>query len=95
MFHQGLVPTADQDDRAASYVRYVESVLDCPVFVGCHWFRYVDEPITGRIYDGENYNIGLVDVTDTPYPELIAAAKRVNRRIYERRRAGKQPSASF
>ncbi|MGC8862086.1 MAG: agarase, partial [Armatimonadota bacterium] len=91
MFHQGLVPAADQKDRAASYARYVESVIDCPAFVGCHWFQYVDEPLTGRVWDGENYNIGLVDVTDTPYPEMIAAARRVNGRIYARRYSGKQP----
>ena len=26
----------------------------------------VDEPLTGRAYDGENYNIGFLTVTDTP-----------------------------
>jgi hypothetical protein len=89
MFHQGLVPTADQNERAASYARYVQSVIDCPAFVGCHWFQYADQPITGRTLDGENYNIGLVDVTDAPYPEMIAAAKRVNGEMYVRRYGGK------
>lgn len=85
MFHPGLVPARNQDERAAAFCRYVRSVVDCPAFVGCHWFQYIDEPLTGRIYDGENYNIGLVDVTDTPYPELISAAKKVNMEIYARR----------
>jgi hypothetical protein len=31
--------------------------------------------------DGENYNIGLVDVTDRPYPELIEAMKTTHRRL--------------
>ena len=84
MFHTGLVPTADQNDRAAHFRSYVESVADCPSFVGCHWFQYVDEPLTGRVYDGENYNIGLVDVTDTPYPELTSAARKVNAEVYSR-----------
>ena len=84
MFHTGLVPTSDQNDRAAHFRRYVQSVADCPAFVGCHWFQYVDEPLTGRVYDGENYNIGLVDVTDTPYPELISAAKEANAEVYAR-----------
>lgn len=44
-----------------------------PAFVGTHWFQYVDEPLTGRTLDGENYNIGFVSVTDTPYPEMVAA----------------------
>jgi len=84
MFHTGLVPTASQEDRAAAFKAYVRSVADCPSFVGCHWFQYVDEPLTGRVYDGENYNIGLVDVTDTPYPELISAAREVNGEVYRR-----------
>lgn len=37
---------------------------------------------TGR-GDGENYNIGWVDVTDRPYAELIDAAKETHKRIFE------------
>ena len=85
MFHTGLVPTKNQQERAASYIQYLERVADCPSFVGCHWFQYVDEPLTGRWYDGENYNIGFVDITDTPYPEMVRAAKKVHGGIYERR----------
>lgn len=86
MFHTGLVPTESQEERAAAYIRYVESLADSGVFVGCHWFQYIDEPTTGRWFDGENYNIGFVNQTDTPYPELVAAAKDIHGRIYERRR---------
>lgn len=32
--------------------------------------------------DGENYNIGLVDVTDQPYPELIDALRTTHRRLH-------------
>lgn len=90
MFHTGLVATSDQNDRAAHYTNYVRSVADHPAFVGCHWFQYIDEPVTGRWFDGENYNIGFVDVTDTPYPELSAAACQAHADIYERRFGGKQ-----
>ena len=85
MFHTGLVPTESQKDRAAHYVDYVRSVADCPAFVGCHWFQFIDEPITGRWFDGENYNIGFLDVTDTPYPEMVRAAKKVHAEVYTRR----------
>lgn len=88
MFHTGLVATRDQADRASMYQEYVRSVLDHPALVGCHWFQLMDQPITGRWFDGENYNIGFLDVTDTPYPELLAAAKTVHREAY-RRRAGR------
>ncbi|HOW67353.1 MAG TPA: beta-galactosidase, partial [Verrucomicrobiota bacterium] len=85
MFHEGLVPCIDQQERAKAYADYVRSVVTCPAFVGCHWFQYVDEPITGRWFDGENYNIGLVDVTDTPYPELTDSARAIQKEIYRLR----------
>ena len=88
MFHAGLSPTGSQQERAESFKKYVRSVEDCPAFVGCHWFEYIDEPNTGRCLDGENYNIGFVDVTDTPYPEMTQAAKEIGAEVYARR-AGK------
>lgn len=81
MFMPGLVQTADQADRGQAYAEYLRSVLSLPSFVGCHWFQYYDEPLTGR-FDGENYNIGLVSGTDTPYQELIAAAQQALSGVY-------------
>ena len=83
-FHPGLVEAPDQATRARMFEDYVNSALKLPNCVGAHWFQYTDEPITGRQYDGENYNIGLVDITDTPYPELIAASRAVGAQIYAR-----------
>jgi hypothetical protein len=85
MFHTGLVSTPDQKARAAMYRDYVRSVTDHPNFVGCHWFQYVDQPLTGRSFDGENYNIGFLTVTDTPYPEMVEAARAVHTELYSRR----------
>jgi hypothetical protein len=85
IFHTGLVSAADQHERAEVFRGYVESVLDHTALVGCHWFQYIDQPLTGRSYDGENYNIGFVTVTDTPYPEMVAAARSVHRAMYPRR----------
>jgi len=72
------------------YRDYVTSVLKHPSFVGCHWFQYTDEPLTGRTFDGENYNIGFVTVTDTPYPEMVEAARVVQGEAYNTR-AGVKP----
>ncbi|HEY3284929.1 MAG TPA: beta-galactosidase [Armatimonadota bacterium] len=85
MFHTGLVSTDSQKERASTYVDYLHSVLDAPTLVGCHWFQYIDQPLTGRAWDGENYNIGFVSVTDTPYPEMVAAARKVHAEAYTRR----------
>jgi hypothetical protein len=85
LFHTGLVPTGSQKERAAAYREYVEGALHHPQFVGCHWFQYQDEPTTGRAYDEENYQIGFIDVADTPYPELVAAAQAVGGDLYRLR----------
>jgi len=85
LFHPGLVSTPNQAARAAMFKDYIQSVTDNPAFVGAHWFQYMDEPLTGRTLDGENYNIGFVTVTDTPYPEMVQAARGVFGEAYARR----------
>ena len=85
MFHSGLVPVANQADRAQFYKDYVLGAVRHPQFVGTHWFQWSDEPTTGRVYDGENYQIGFVDIADTPYRETIEASREVGRRLYRDR----------
>ena len=93
MFHTGLVPVGNQEERAQAYRDYVEGALAHPQFVGCHWFQYQDEPTTGRVYDEENYQIGFVDIADTPYPEITAASRAVASRMYPLR-LGERPRSS-
>jgi hypothetical protein len=76
----GLVQVRDQQERGVAYRYYVEQAASFPAFVGTSWFQWVDQPVTGRM-DGENYNIGLVDVTDRSYAELIEAMKTTHRRL--------------
>ena len=78
----GLVQTKNQVERAKGYRYYVEQAAALPGFLGAHWFTWRDEPVLGRM-DGENYNIGFVDVTDRPYPELVAGAKATHTRLLE------------
>jgi hypothetical protein len=59
----------------------VEQAAAFPAFIGTGWFQWVDEPSTGRS-DGENYNIGFVDVTDRPYRELVDAVKATCKQLY-------------
>ena len=84
MFHTGLRVTASQQDRAAKYKAYVEGALRNPALVGTHWFQFKDQATTGRP-DGENYQIGFLDICDTPYAETIAAAREVGYGMYEYR----------
>lgn len=86
MFHTGLRATKDQAERAAAYKRYVQGALKNPLLVGTHWFQFGDQATTGR-GDGENYQIGFLDVCDTPYPETIQASREVGADLYRLRLA--------
>ena len=77
----GLVWLESQEERRAVYCRYLESALRDPRIVGAHWHQYCDDVPTGR-FDGENFQIGWVDVCDTPYPETIAAVRWVGENMY-------------
>ncbi len=81
MFHTGLVAVANQEERGKAYQTYVHSVWRLPAFVGCHWFQFVDQPLTGR-FDGEDYNIGFVSIVDYPHWELVTAPRQINERVY-------------
>ncbi|HUX96809.1 MAG TPA: hypothetical protein VMV47_13830 [Bacteroidales bacterium] len=85
----GLAQTVSQVERAVAYRYYVENAAANPVIIGTHWFQWIDQPATGR-NDGENYNIGFVDVTDRPYPELVNTTKDIFRGLYEIH-SGKEP----
>ena len=82
MFHTGLLAVADQPARAVAYDAYLRSALAHPNVVGVHWFKYRDESAVGRAQDGENYQIGFLDVTDTPYRETVDAARRIASQMY-------------
>jgi hypothetical protein len=84
LFHTGLKPTDDQLARANAYRDYLKGALNNPMWVGAHWFQYGDQAATGR-GDGENYQIGFVDVCDTPYVETIGAAREIGRTMYSLR----------
>jgi len=84
MFHTGLRKTTDQQDRADKYKSYVQGALRNPYIVGTHWFQYKDQATTGR-GDGENYQIGFIDICDKPYPEIVKAAREVGYSLYEYR----------
>jgi hypothetical protein len=85
-----LVSVRSQRERGLAYRHYVEHAARHPAVVGLHWFQWVDEPVTGR-FDGENYNIGLVDVTDRPYEEILAEVRAAHEGLYALRRGGAGP----
>jgi hypothetical protein len=85
----GLAQTSSMAERAVAYRYYVENAAAQPALIGAHWFQWIDQPCTGR-FDGENYNIGLVDVTDRPYTDMIKATNETFNRLLNVH-SGKEP----
>ena len=54
----------NQQEKLKACEAYVQSVASTKTFVGAHWFQYVDEPLSGRWFDGENYACGKLSITD-------------------------------
>ena len=75
------MPVGDQLQRSRAYVAYVTAGLRHPCIVGTHWFAYTDQSAAGR--PGENFQIGFVDVTDTPYPVITSASRELAEQMYE------------
>jgi hypothetical protein len=90
LFHTGLRKARDQAQRAEFYRNYVRGALQNPHLVGTHWFQFRDQPTTGRS-DGENYQIGLIDICDTPYGETIQACQEIGREMYRWRTGAVRP----
>jgi|GEM_PF-490997 len=69
----GFPVVQTQAERARVFAKQTKTLAETPYVVGAHWFQYYDEPKLGR-GDGENYDMGLVDVKNGPYKELTKAA---------------------
>lgn len=78
----GLKGVENQEERGVMWRHFVEKVAAHPYGVGAHWFQYNDQFCLGR-YDGENYQIGMVDICLQPHPELMAAVYETSKVLYE------------
>ena len=68
----------------------MEKAATSPYCVGTHYFQYCDQPALGR-FDGENYNIGLVDVCQTPHDAFLDAVRDCHRDLYRVAAGGLAP----
>lgn len=58
----------------------LESVPGSRWSVGVHYFTLNDQPILGR-FDGENFQIGLVDICQRPYAEFVSGVRETNQNL--------------
>ena len=83
-FGTGVRVAKSTAERAEMAKRYVRDALSMPQVVGCHWHQFSDEASSGR-FDGEYLTVGLTDICDTPYPEMVKAFRESGSRMYETR----------
>ena len=80
-FGKGVMSVANEAARGPAYARFVAAAAADPRIVGAHWFQYTDQPVTGRLLDGENSHVGLVGITDIPFGGFVEAVREANRRV--------------
>ncbi len=74
----GICAAIDQKNRGKAISYYLTAAKETGHCVGAHYFQLNDQPYLGR-FDGENYNIGLVDVCNREYTEVTAVMQPVER----------------
>ena len=79
---QSLWQVNSQQERGVAYRYYTERAYSHPGLIGTAYFQWADQDLTGR-NDGENYNCGLVDVTDRPYQHQVEAMMETAKRLYD------------
>ena len=74
----GVTPLVKEEDRGAAYANFLKQAMSEPSIVGVHWFQYLDQPVTGRLLDGENGHFGLVGITDLPFQGFVDSVRKSN-----------------
>jgi hypothetical protein len=73
----GIRGVRTQRERGLAYRHYVETAAANPFSVGVHYFTLYDQAILGR-FDGENFQIGLLDTCNRPYAEFVEEVAATN-----------------
>ncbi len=82
MYATGLKGVSTQKERGVAFKYYMSEMLKHPLGVGAHYFTMFDQALLGR-FDGENYQIGCVDITQKPYDDFVDGIIEFNQNMYE------------
>ncbi|MDF2540223.1 MAG: hypothetical protein K0S76_3244, partial [Herbinix sp.] len=78
----GIKGVENQEERGKAYRYYVEQGSLSKYFLGAHYFQLNDQSCLGR-FDGENYQIGILDICMQEYTTMINAMKQCHSSIYQ------------
>lgn len=90
----GIRGVRTQAERAEAYRHYVETTAASAWSVGLHYFTLNDQAVLGRV-DGENAQIGLVDICQRPYAEFVAGVRDTNRGLPDILYGHRQPTKYY
>lgn len=77
----GICRVANQRERGRAYRAYLEHAAAQPWCIGAHYFQLYDQPFLGR-FDGENWNIGLLDIAHRLYEPFAEAVRESHKALY-------------
>ncbi|MBQ8187594.1 MAG: beta-galactosidase, partial [Clostridia bacterium] len=78
----GIRGVTTQAERGAAYRYYMHKAASHPMCLGAHYFTLNDQAYLGR-FDGENYQIGIIDTTQRPYEDFEAGIMQTHDEIYD------------
>ncbi len=78
----GLRGVENQHERGVAYRRYMHRAASHPMCLGAHYFILYDQAYLGR-FDGENYQIGVLDVCSRPYTPFLEGIVKTHGELYE------------
>ncbi|KVV01803.1 MULTISPECIES: beta-galactosidase [unclassified Pseudomonas] len=82
-FWGGVTEVANEEARGPAYAKFLKQAVAEPSIVGVHWFQYLDQPVTGRLLDGENGHFGLVGITDLPFTGFVDSVRKTNLQVLD------------
>lgn len=77
----GIRGVTTQAERGAAYRYYMHRAASHPMCLGAHYFTLNDQAYLGR-FDGENYQIGIIDTTQRPYEDFESGIMQTHDEIY-------------
>lgn len=77
-FWGGVSAVSREEERGPAYANFLAESLKEPQIVGVHWFEYIDQPVSGRLLDGENGHLGLIGITDLPFTDFVESVRKAN-----------------
>ncbi len=92
MMSTGLKGVSSQKERGTAYQFYVEQGAAQKYCVGTHYFTLNDQAYLGR-FDGENFQIGVVDCCHRPYEDFLRDMMKTNQNIYQVKKGERKPSS--